>query len=104
MVNEPSVFEPLKFYCTSKMVSNVLKKAKEDSVQALRKKKQQESISSVKDLTSEKHGRSTDIQDKPRRHLRDKHESLSRWTEYCSEIFVLESYGDSSLSTSVARL
>ena len=39
----------------------------------------------VKDLTSEKHGRSSTIQDKAGKCLTEEKEILSRWTEYCSE-------------------
>ena len=46
----------------------------------------------VKDLiTSEKQGRSTTIQDKSGRCLTEEQEILSRWTEYCSELYTHES-------------
>ena len=47
----------------------------------------------VKDLTSEKQGRSTTIQDKSWKCLPEEQEILSRWTEYCSEPYNYESYG-----------
>ena len=37
----------------------------------------------VKDLTTEKHGKSTTIQDKSGKRLIDENEILNRWTEYC---------------------
>ena len=48
----------------------------------------------VKDLSSEKQGRSTTIQDKSGKCLTEEQEILSRWIEYCSEIYNHESYGD----------
>ena len=51
----------------------------------------------VKDLTSEKQGRSTTIQDKSGKCLTEEQEALSRWTEYCSELYNYESYGDNTV-------
>ena len=51
----------------------------------------------VKDLTSEKHDRSTTIQGKSGKCLTKEKEILSRWTEYCSEIYNYESYGDNTV-------
>ena len=42
----------------------------------------------MKDLTSEKQGRSSTIEEK---------ESLSRWTEYCSELYNYESCEDNAV-------
>ena len=51
----------------------------------------------VKDLISEKQGRSTTIQDKSRKCLTEEQNNLSRWTEYCSELYKYESYGDNTV-------
>ena len=51
----------------------------------------------VKDLTSEKQGRSSTIQDKSGKCLTEEKESLSRWTEYCSELYNYESCGDNAV-------
>ena len=51
----------------------------------------------VKDLTSEKQGRSTTIQDKSGKCLTEEQEILSRWAEYCSELYNYESYGDNTV-------
>ena len=51
----------------------------------------------VKDLTSEKQGRSSTIQDKSGKCLTEEKEILSRWTEYCSELYNYESYGDNTV-------
>ena len=51
----------------------------------------------VKDLTSEKQGRSSTIQDKSGKCLTEEKEILSRWTEYCSELYNYESCGDNSV-------
>ena len=60
-------------------------------------KQQQESISPVKDLTSEKQGRSTAIQDKSGKCLTEEQEILSRWTEYYSKLYNDESNGDNAI-------
>ena len=59
--------------------------------------KQQESISAGEGLTSEKQGWSSTIQDKSGKCLTEEKEILSRWTEYCSELFNYESCGDNTV-------
>ena len=51
----------------------------------------------VKDLTSEKQDRSSTIQDKSGKCLTEEKEILSRWTEYCSELYNYESCGDNAV-------
>ena len=51
----------------------------------------------MKDLTSEKQGRSSTIQDKSGKCLTEEKEILSRWTEYCSELSNYESCGDNAV-------
>ena len=51
----------------------------------------------VKDLTSEKQGRFSTIQDKSGKCLTEEKEVLSRWTEYCSELCNYESCGDNAV-------
>ena len=41
----------------------------------------------VKDLTTEKQGKSTTIQDKSGKCLTEENEILNRWTEYCSDLY-----------------
>ena len=48
----------------------------------------------MKDLTSEKQGRSSTIQSSLGNVLLSKKEILSRWTEYCSELYNYETCGD----------
>ena len=48
-------------------------------------------------LTSEKQGRSSTIQDKSGKCLAEEKEILSRWTEYCSELYNYESCGDNAV-------
>ena len=48
----------------------------------------------VKDPTSEKQGRSSTIQDSTGKGLTEKHEIISRWTEYCSILYNYESCCD----------
>ena len=48
-------------------------------------------------LTSEKQSRSTTIQDKSGKCLTEEQEILSRWTDYCSELYSHESYGDNAV-------
>ena len=58
---------------------------------------QQESISAGENLTSEKQGRSSTFQDKSGKCLTEEKEILSRWTEYCSELYNYESCGDNAV-------
>ena len=51
----------------------------------------------VNDLTSEKQGRYSTIQDKSGKCLTEEKEILSRWTEYCSELYNYESCGDNAV-------
>ena len=51
----------------------------------------------VKELTSEKQGRSSVIQDKSGKCLTEEKEILSRWTEYCSELNNYDSCGDNAV-------
>ena len=51
----------------------------------------------VKDLTSEKQGRSSTIQGKSGKCLTEEKEILGRWTEYCSELYNYESCGDNTV-------
>ena len=41
----------------------------------------------VKDLTTEKQGKSTTIKDKWGKCLTEEHEILNRWAEYCSDSY-----------------
>ena len=48
----------------------------------------------VKDLTTEKQGKSTTIQDKSGKCLTEENEILNRWTVYCSDLYNYETDGD----------
>ena len=50
----------------------------------------------MKDLSLEKQGRSSTIQDRSGKCLTEENEILSRWTEYCSELYNHESCGDNA--------
>ena len=47
----------------------------------------------VKDLTTEKQGKSTNTQDKSGKCLTEENEILNRWTEYCSDLYNYETDG-----------
>ena len=51
----------------------------------------------MKNLASEKQGRSSTIQDKSGKCLTEEKEILSRWTEYCSELYNYESCGENAV-------
>ena len=83
----------------NRRVKKAVKKAKEDLIGA-----QCEEIgtclnknNSKRDLTSEKQGRSSTIQDKSGKCLTEENEILSRWTEYCAELYNYESCGDNAV-------
>ena len=89
----------------NKRVQKALMKAKEDWMDnqyneidvCLNKNNSKKAYQLVKDLTSEKQGRSTTIQDKSGKCLTEEQEILSRWAEYCSELYNHESYGDNTV-------
>ena len=51
----------------------------------------------LKDLTSEKQGRSSTIINKSGKCLTEEKEILGRWTEYCSELYNYECCGDNAV-------
>ena len=62
-----------------------------------KKKNSKRAYQLVKDLTSEKQGRPSTIQDKSGKCLSEEKEILSSWTEFCSELYNYESYGDNAV-------
>ena len=86
----------------NRRIQKEVKKAKEGWIGAqceeietcLNKNNSKRAYQLVKDLTSEKHGRSSAIQDKSGKCLTEEKEILNRWTEYCSELCNYESCGD----------
>ena len=60
----------------------------------LRKNNSKKAYQLVKDLTTEKQGKCTTIQDKSGKCLTEKNEILNRWTEYCSELYNYETERD----------
>ena len=83
----------------------VVNKAKEDWICAqcgeietcLNKNNSKRSYQLVKDLTSEKQGRSSTIQDKSGKCLNEEKEILSRWTDCCSKLYNYESCCDNAV-------
>ena len=81
----------------NRRVQKAVKKAKEDWIGAqceeigtcLNKNNSKRAYQLVKNLTSEKQGRSSTIQDKSGICLTEEKEILSRWTEYCSELLTM---------------
>ena len=89
----------------NRRIQKAVKKAKEDWIGAqceeietcLNNNNSKRAYQLVKDLTSEKQGRSSTIQDKSEKCLTEDKEILSRWTEYCSELYNYESCGDNTV-------
>ena len=89
----------------NRRVQKAVKKAKEDWVCAqceeietcLNKNNSKRAYQLVRDLTSEKQGRSSTIQDMSGKCLTEEKEILSRWTDYCSELYNYESCGDNAV-------
>ena len=59
-----------------------------------RKNNSKKAYQLVKDLTTEKQGKTTTIQDKSGKCLTAENEILNRWTEYCSDLYNYETDGD----------
>ena len=60
----------------------------------LRKNNSKKAYQLIKDLTTEKQGKSSTIQDKSGKCLTEENEILNRWTEYCSDLYNYETDGD----------
>ena len=60
----------------------------------LRKNNSKKAYQLVKDLTTEKQGKSTTIQDKSGKCLTEENEILNSWTEYCSDLYNYETDRD----------
>ena len=89
----------------NKRIQKAVKKAKKDWIGAqceeietcLNKKKSKTAYQLVIALTSEKQGRSSTAQGRSGKCLTDEYGILSRWTEYCSELYNHESCGDNAV-------
>ena len=89
----------------NRRIQKTVKKAKKDWIGAqceeietcLNKNNSKRAYQLVKDLNSEKQGRSSTIQDKSGKCLTEEKEILSRWTEYCLELYNYESCGDNAV-------
>ena len=89
----------------NKRIQTAVKKAKENWIgvqceemeTCLNKNNSKRADQLVKDLTSEKQGRFTTIQDKTCKCLTEEQEILSRWTKYCSELYNHEIYTDNTV-------
>ena len=89
----------------NRRIQKAVKKAKEDWVGAqreeietcLNKHNSKRAYQLVKNLIPEKQVRSYTIQDKSGKYLTEEKEILSRWTEYCSELYSYESCGDNAV-------
>ena len=90
---------------TNWRIQKAVKKAEEDWIgsqceeieNSLNKKNSKRAYQLVKDLTSKKQGRSSIFQDKSGKCLTEEKGILSRWTEYCSELYNYESCGDNTV-------
>ena len=89
----------------NRKIQKAVKEAKEDWIGAqcgeietcLNKNNSKRAYQLVKDPTSEKQGRSSTIQDTSGKCLTEEKEILSRWTEYCSELYNYETCGDNAV-------
>ena len=70
-----------------KMTKETWLQSQRQEVEAcLTKNRSKKTYQLVKDLTTEKQGKSTTIQEKSGKCLTEEHEILNRWTEYCSDL------------------
>ena len=89
----------------NRRIQKAVKKAKEDWIgvqceeieTCLNKYNSKRAYPLVKNLISEKQGRSPTIHDKSWKCLTEEQEILCRWTKYCSELYNHESYGDNAV-------
>ena len=64
------------------------------SGKCLRKNYRKIAYQLVKDLTTEKQGKTTTIQDESGKCLTEENEILNRWTEFCSDLYNYETEGE----------
>ena len=89
----------------NRRIQKAVKKAKEDWIGAqceeietcLNINNSKRAFQLVNHLTSEKQGRSSTIQDRSGKCLTEEKKILSRWTEYCSELYNYDSCGDNTV-------
>ena len=89
----------------NRRIQKAVQKAKEDCIGAqcqdietcLNKNNSKTAYQLVKELTSEKQGRSSTIQDKAGKCHTEEKEILSRWIEYRSQLYNYESCGDNAV-------
>ena len=89
----------------NRKIQKAVKKTKKDWIGAqceeietcLNKNNSKRAYQLVKDLTAKKQGRSSTIQDKSEKCLTEEKEILSRWTEYCSDLYNYNRYGDNAV-------
>ena len=89
----------------NRRIQKAVKKAKEDWIctqweeieTCLNKNNSNRAYLLEKDLTSEKQGRSSTIQDRSRKRVTEEQEILSRWTEYCPDLYYHGSCGDKAV-------
>ena len=98
-------YEAKAYRAANRRIQKAVKKAKENWIGAqceeietyLNKNNSKRANQLVKDLTSEKQSMSSTIQDKSGKCLTEEKEILSRWTEYCSELYNHQSCGDNAV-------
>ena len=89
----------------NKRIQKAVEKVKEERICAhceetetcLNKNNNKRAYQLVKDLTTEKQGRSSINQDRSEKCLTEEQEILNRWTEYCSALYNHESCGDNAV-------
>ena len=68
-----------------------------DDEEKLRKNNSKRAYQLVKDLTTVKQGKATNVQDRPGNCLTEEQQILNWWTEYCSELYNYKANGDPSV-------
>ena len=99
---ETSQKEPKDYREIKRKIRKEMKTAKETWIQGqcqeveacLRKNNSKKAYQLVKNLTTEKQGKSTTIQDKSGNYLTEENEILNRWTEYWSNLYNYETDGE----------
>ena len=76
-----------------KMTKEIWIQAPCQEVEACLRKNNSKAYQLVKDLTTEKQGKTTTIQDKSGKYLTEENEIFNRWTEYCSDLYNYETEG-----------
>ena len=83
--------------CMKRLKKNLIGEQCSETEENLRKNNSKRAYQLVKDLTTVKQGKATTVQDRSGKCFTEERQILTRWTEYCSELYNYKANGDPSV-------